>query len=72
MPQAWHRGRDVLQLEEALWRPDASEFKRMRQLEHENNRLKNIVADLTLKKRHAGRTSRAESDEACPPTAACG
>lgn len=50
LPQGWHLGCDALQLEEALWRSDAVEVKRMRQLEDENNRLKKIVADLTLDK----------------------
>jgi putative transposase len=45
-----------------------SEVKRMRQLEDENNRLKKIVADLTLDK---AMLQDVQSSEACSPPGAC-
>jgi putative transposase len=37
-------------LEEALWGLGVSELRRLKQMEEENSRLKQIVADLTLDK----------------------
>ena len=43
-------GSDVLPLEEAYRRNGRSEIRRLKQLEEENRRLKQLVADLTLDK----------------------
>jgi hypothetical protein len=50
MPQDGHLGKDLLSLEATLRRLDASEVKKLRQLEEENTRLRRVVADLTLDK----------------------
>jgi hypothetical protein len=39
-----HLGSDVLSLEATLWRLDAVEVKKLRQLEEENGRLRKVVA----------------------------
>ena len=43
-------GADILPLEEALWRVGTGELRRLRQLEEENRKLKQLVADLSLDK----------------------
>ena len=48
MPLGGDRPGDLLQLEEEIRSPIPSEFRRVRELEAENSRLKKIVADLTL------------------------
>ena len=49
MPQGGDIGRDVLQLEEEVWRLGAAaELRRLKQLEEENSKLKRLVADLLL------------------------
>lgn len=50
LPQGRHLGCDVLNWKKRYGDLTPSEVKRMRQLEDENNRLKKIVADLTLHK----------------------
>ena len=50
MPQGRHLGRDVLYWKKRYGGLTLSEVQRLRQLEDENNRLKKIVADLTLDK----------------------
>ena len=50
VPQDGHQRRDVLRLEEEVRRYGPSELRRLRQLEEENRKLKQIVADLSLDK----------------------
>ena len=50
LPQSWHWRCDILQLAQKYAGLMPSEMKRLRQLEDENNRLKKIVADLSLDK----------------------
>jgi hypothetical protein len=46
-PRGWDRPSDLLQLEETVRRP-ATKMRRLKQLEHENSKLKKLVADLAL------------------------
>ena len=39
---------DLLSLEEGVWRLGAGELRRVKQLEEENRKLKQLVADLSL------------------------
>jgi hypothetical protein len=50
LSQDGHCPGHVLQLEEAVSGLGPSELRRLRQLEEENNRLKKLVADLSLDK----------------------
>jgi putative transposase len=50
LSQAGDQRADLLHLEERFARMSVAELKRVRQLEEENQRLKSVVADLTLDK----------------------
>ena len=50
VPQDGHQRGDVLCVEEEVQRHRPSELRRLRQLEEENRRLKQIVADLSWDK----------------------
>jgi putative transposase len=50
MPQNGHQRGHVLQLEEKIWGLGVPELRRLKQLEEENQHLKQLVADLSLDK----------------------
>jgi putative transposase len=50
LPQNGHFGGDLVQLEAEVSGLGTAELRRLRQLEDENSRLKQVVADLTLDK----------------------